>query len=83
MPPVGRSAPVRLPAVDAGRCTGCGRCVGACDLQLLSLEVLHWRKSAVLHAPECCTGCTACAVICPFRAITMRAQVVAGPITGH
>jgi ferredoxin len=61
----------RLPAVDTGRCTGCGRCVGACDLHLLSLEVVDWKKFAVLHEPDPCTGCSLCAVRCPFDAIEM------------
>jgi ferredoxin len=62
----------RLPEVDAVRCTGCGRCVGACDLHLLSLEPVRWVKHAVLHDADRCTGCNACAAIGPFRAITMR-----------
>ena len=68
---------VRLPDVDTTRCTGCGRCVAACDLHLLSLETLHWKKFAVLHEPQRCTGCSVCAVTCPFHAITMRT-----PMTG-
>jgi ferredoxin len=61
-----------LPDVDTARCTGCGWCVAACDLHLLSLEVAHGRKASVLHAPERCTGCSDCAVTCPFHVITMR-----------
>jgi NAD-dependent dihydropyrimidine dehydrogenase PreA subunit len=67
-----RPAP-RLPTVDADRCTGCGRCVAACEPRVLSLETLaDWRKSAVLHAPVDCTGCSLCALRCPFDAITMH-----------
>jgi Fe-S-cluster-containing hydrogenase component 2 len=33
----------------------------------------------VLHASELCTGCSACAAVCPFRAIVMRRQPGAGP----
>jgi len=62
----------RLPDIDTRRCTGCGRCVAACDLHLLSLETVRWEKFAVLREPELCTSCTACAVSCPFQAITMR-----------
>jgi Fe-S-cluster-containing hydrogenase component 2 len=39
---------------------------------VLSLETEHWRKTATLHDPDHCTGCSDCAVICPFHAITMR-----------
>jgi len=67
-----RPAP-RLPAIDIDRCTGCGRCVAACEPRVLSLETMpDWRKSAVLHAPDGCTGCSLCAVRCPFAAISMR-----------
>ncbi len=62
----------RLPHVDPDRCTGCGRCVAACDAHLLSLEVVRWKKTSVLHDAERCTGCTLCAVKCPFHAITMK-----------
>jgi NAD-dependent dihydropyrimidine dehydrogenase PreA subunit len=65
----------RLPDVDTRRCTGCGRCVGACDLHLLSLEPVRFVKFAVLHDPQRCTGCNACAVTCPFHAITLRKPV--------
>jgi len=61
----------RLPVVDTRRCTGCGRCVGACAPQLLSLEVVQWKKRAVLSGTELCTGCSLCAVRCPFNAIHM------------
>jgi ferredoxin len=66
-----RPAP-RLPVVDPDRCTGCGRCVAACEPRVLSLETMpDWRKSAVLHDRARCTGCSLCAVRCPFGAIAM------------
>lgn len=68
----------RLPAISAARCTGCGRCVGACELHLLSLETVRWKKTAVLHDAQRCTGCSDCAVVCPFHAITMRVPSPAG-----
>ena len=67
-----RIAP-RLPAIDVERCTGCGRCVAACEPRVLSLETTPgWRKSAVLHGRDGCTGCSLCALKCPFNAIEMR-----------
>ena len=68
----------RLPDIDTQRCTGCGWCVAMCDPHLLSLEVVRWKKSAVLHEPERCTGCSACAVTCPLHAIAMRKRVAVG-----
>ncbi|MBK7617628.1 MAG: 4Fe-4S binding protein [Vitreoscilla sp.] len=68
---------VARPRVDAQRCTGCGRCVAACEPHVLSLETLHWKKTAVLHAPEACTGCAACWVVCPFDAVRMLKPAVA------
>ncbi len=71
----GPSAPgprARLPHIDPTRCTGCGRCVAACGLHLLSLEAVRWKKFALLQEPDRCTGCAACAPICPFGAIRMR-----------
>ncbi len=60
-----------LPVVGL-RCTGCGRCVAACEPQVLWLESKGWIKRAELHDPAGCTGCARCAVVCPFSAIRMR-----------
>lgn len=73
MPP----GPKALPAIDPGRCTGCGWCVGVCPPKVLSLQVepqdgQPWgRKSAVLHDAPACTGCALCVLRCPFDAIRM------------
>lgn len=62
----------RLPAIDLKRCTGCGWCVAACPLGLLSLERTGWKKHSTLHEAERCTGCAYCAIRCPFGVITME-----------
>jgi ferredoxin len=69
------SAPGARPDIDTARCTGCGRCVAACHLHLLSLERQGWEKFSALHETDRCTGCKACEVTCPFSAISMRVGV--------
>jgi ferredoxin len=71
-----------LPAVNAARCTGCGWCVASCDLHLLSLDVVQWRKVATLRDADRCTGCSDCAVRCPFHVITMRKGRPIAPLAG-
>jgi ferredoxin len=73
----------RLPDIDPARCTGCGRCVAACEPHVLSLEVVRWQKFAVLHDAHRCTGCSLCAVRCPFDAITMGRQASTAGADGH
>lgn len=55
--------------VEQERCTGCGRCVAACDERLFTLEVSGFRKHAVLRFPERCTRCGKCVVQCPVGAL--------------
>ena len=60
-----------LPKIDSHRCTGCGWCVAACPLHLLSLELRGWRKSSVISDSDSCTGCKKCEAKCLFNAIAM------------
>jgi NAD-dependent dihydropyrimidine dehydrogenase PreA subunit len=62
---------IPIPRIDTRKCTGCGRCVGACPLHLLNLAPNNWVKHAVISKPEACTGCSKCEAVCPFGAIRM------------
>jgi len=61
--------------VDPARCTGCGWCVAACPLNLLSLEPHGWRKHSVINDMAACTGCKKCEMRCPFDAITVTRDI--------
>ena len=73
-----------LPSIDLKRCTGCGWCVAACPLDLLSLEREGWKKHSALHDAQRCTGCAYCAIRCPFNVITMQpaSPAAENPATG-
>lgn len=52
--------------VDLARCVGCGACVAACPLGVLSLE----EGKAAVNPRRHCLECLHCAAACPARAIT-------------
>ncbi|MDD2853181.1 MAG: 4Fe-4S binding protein [Desulfuromonadaceae bacterium] len=58
-----------IPKIDSARCSGCGRCVAACPLRLITLEVAKYRKSAMLINAERCTHCGQCVESCLLDAI--------------
>ncbi|MFR9603152.1 MAG: 4Fe-4S binding protein [Rikenellaceae bacterium] len=65
--------------IDKERCKGCGVCVTACPLQVLSLSGEVNSKGyqfAVMAKADQCTGCTSCAIICPDNCITVYRQKV-------
>ncbi len=53
-----------IPAVDEGRCDGCGRCAEVC--QYHAIVVIGGK---VLVFPELCHGCGSCTLQCPQAAI--------------
>jgi len=69
--------------IETSRCSGCGRCISACDLRLFAFETRHWKKRAVLSDPSSCTGCGQCEARCSTAAISMVAletQDAAAPV---
>ncbi|RLC63247.1 MAG: hypothetical protein DRI01_05580 [Chloroflexi bacterium] len=58
--------------IEENWCQACGLCLGVCKLKLLQFaEHFNARgyHPVVLTEPEKCTGCTACALVCPDAAI--------------
>lgn len=58
-----KSAPIK-PVVVANLCTGCGKCLSACNFE--AIEMID--QKAVIK-PELCTNCRACIPVCPVSAI--------------
>jgi len=58
--------------VDQIRCSGCGRCISACELRLFSFETRNWKKTSVLSDGDRCTGCGKCAQLCVIGAIVLE-----------
>ncbi len=66
-----------LATVDPARCSGCGRCVSSCPLDLVDLDTElprgRGRKLAAVDE-ERCLGCGICARACPLGAMRMSAR---------
>ena len=58
-----------VPKIDAALCSGCGRCVAACHLRLISLEVSGFRKTATLINADRCSLCGDCVESCLLKAL--------------
>ena len=48
----------------AGKCTGCGSCVGVCPRQAIRLEVADGKRRAVTDRTRC-ADCGECEAVCP------------------
>jgi MinD superfamily P-loop ATPase len=55
---------VGVPAVDAEKCTGCGRCAELCQYSAITCV-----KGKVLIFEELCHSCGGCMAVCPEKAI--------------
>jgi NAD-dependent dihydropyrimidine dehydrogenase PreA subunit len=60
--------------LDAGKCTGCGKCAEVCPHEVLRIEAANGRR-AFIADKDACMECGACAKNCPVAAVTVRAGV--------
>jgi Fe-S-cluster-containing hydrogenase component 2 len=51
--------------VDAGKCTGCWKCLDECTQGALGSLNLWFHKHVVVRDPEKCHGCKRCIAVCP------------------
>ena len=65
-----------VPIVDTARCSGCGRCVAACNLRIITLDTIGRRKFAVIISPEKCNYCGACIPACPVDAFESSHRII-------
>ena len=59
--------------IDEGKCTGCGRCVQSCPMQLLELAE-KIPKSNDRYDCFRCIACQNCKAVCPTNAITIKGE---------
>lgn len=64
-------ATVKIPSIDADKCTSCGKCTEFCEYNALAMT-----KKGVMLFPELCHGCGGCALVCPAQAITETERVI-------
>lgn len=61
-----------LPKIDDGRCIGCGECVRTCQFNSLYMP----KGGAPGLMESLCSGCAACMLICPVKAISESYKVI-------
>ncbi|HBB08049.1 MAG TPA: ferredoxin [Bacteroides sp.] len=60
--------------VDTERCKGCGLCVAACPVKIISLAQKEVNKKGYPFATQTedkCIGCASCAIVCPDGCISV------------
>ena len=65
---------VFFPFIDYGKCTACGACAKACDTG--AIVMAKGRPPMVM--PRLCSGCRACLMVCPYKAIAEDGARVMG-----
>lgn len=62
---------VKIPVVDATRCTGCRGCVDFCKFNALA-----YIQEQVVVFDEMCHSCGGCVLLCPEHALTEREKII-------
>ena len=68
---------IPVPAVDAAKCTSCGKCAEVCKFNAIAML----KKPLVF--PELCHGCGACTLVCPVGAIRETPRAIGVVESGH
>jgi formate hydrogenlyase subunit 6/NADH:ubiquinone oxidoreductase subunit I len=77
-----------LPELGSGACVGCGKCVGVCPVEAMTLasanDPSHPRRKTARLAEELCLGCGLCVRACSRDNIrlTQRPERVITPLDG-
>ena len=73
----------KLPVINLKKCSGCNKCIVACEHNVLELIDMnaeknnhsffrHKRLKAILTNPSDCNGCGACISVCRHKAIVFK-----------
>jgi MinD superfamily P-loop ATPase len=69
---------IPVPEIDEKKCTYCGKCAEVCAYHAIAVF-----SQQVLVFPNLCHGCSACAYLCPEKAISERGREIGIVEQGH